>query len=146
MSEHHALPNAALCLDLPAVWDGSPLLVAIATHHHILEQVKASAPFDGNCEARVALDGAELDALQAVITTPCASLADAAALLGHIQPYVEAGGSAFGVVLRDTGELACAVAEAILRALAVALRGDVAESGLAVPDVARLGSGLSVAA
>lgn len=111
----------------------TPMQAAIAEHHRILDAIEVSPPFDGDCEELVALDHAELDALEAVIAAPCISRADALAVLKHFRPYVAAQGSAFGGMLRDMGEVTCSVAETILRALAVTLDEPAQQLSPAIP-------------
>lgn len=98
----------------------SPLLAAIELHRLALADLEAAGPFDGGNPEMVALDNAEMNAMEALLAAPYSTPADAIALVSHLRPFV---GEKKHPVLKDMGEVTCDVLAKVLDVCAVALAG-----------------------
>lgn len=105
---------------VPAGAAPSPLLAAIELHRLAFEELAAAGPFDGEDPKLVALDNAEMDAMEALLAAPYSTRADAIALVSHLRPLV---GDRPHPTLKETGEVACDVLAKVLDVCSAALAG-----------------------
>lgn len=103
---------------VPAGAAPSPLLAAIELHRLAFEELAAAGPFDGEDPKLVALDNAEMDAMEALLAAPYSTRADAIALVSHLRPFV---GEKKHPVLKDMGEVTCDVLAKVLDVCSAAL-------------------------
>lgn len=128
-----AEPLWALADGVPVVFRAerhqSPMLRAIESHRHALDELRANSPYQGDNPdgAWLTLSAAEHETFKAVLAAPYAHPADAEALVAHLRPLV--GEEQRHPILNDMGGVACGVLARVLDVFAGVLKGEPVAAG-----------------